>query len=130
MHTNILHSNQTQGYLIHEDLGAIEADAAHNGQYSLHKPNVEHGLGELKVTKVAWALCHPPMYVWHLILRSTVPIQGSLSPPAFGFPFSIVSAYSICATDICICTTQRVFTIKLHDLNFVVQTLQMCRHFF
>ena len=59
MHTNILQSNRTQGYLIHEDLGAIEADAAHNGQYSLHKPNVEHGLGELKVTKVAWALCHP-----------------------------------------------------------------------
>jgi hypothetical protein len=50
---------KTKGYLISEDLGADEVDIAHDGKYSLDEPNVEHQPGEFKVTKVAWALCHP-----------------------------------------------------------------------
>lgn len=46
-------------YLIREDLGAVKADAAHNGEHSLNEADVEHGLGKLKVSKVAWTLRHP-----------------------------------------------------------------------
>jgi hypothetical protein len=35
----------------------------------------------------------PAMHVSHLIFRSTVPIRGSLSPPVFSFPFSIVCIF-------------------------------------
>ena len=71
--THIL--RKTKGYLISEDLGAVEADTAHDGKYSLDKANVEHRLGEFKVTKVAWALCHPS----HACLALDFPVNSPQS---------------------------------------------------
>jgi hypothetical protein len=55
----VLQSKETQEYLICKDFRAVEADTAHNGEYSLDEADVEHGFGQLKVAKVAWAFCHP-----------------------------------------------------------------------
>lgn len=44
--------------------------------------------------------------VSHFIFLSIVPSLGSLKPPGFGFPLSVVSPCSICTTDICRCINQ------------------------
>lgn len=41
--------------------------------------------------------------VSHFIFLSIVPSRGSLNPPIFGLPLSVVSPCSICTTDICLC---------------------------
>lgn len=62
-------------YLIREDLGAVKADTAHNGEHSLNEADVEHGLGKLKVSKVAWTLRHP----CHACLTLDFPVNSPQS---------------------------------------------------
>lgn len=55
-----------------------------------------------------WPKCpgHSAMlaiHVSHFIFRSIVPSRGSLNPPGFGFPLSVVSPCSMWTTDICLC---------------------------
>ena len=85
----------------------------------LIKPMWNIGLASSRWPKWPGHSAIPAMHVSHLIFRSTVPIRGSLSPPVFSFPFSIISADSICATDICLCKdTQRCkFTVTKRPLN-------------
>lgn len=59
--------------LIGEDLGAVEADTAHDGEHGLDEADVEHGLCELEVAKVAWALGHPS----HTCLALGPPVNGA-----------------------------------------------------
>ena len=77
---------KTKGYLINEDLGAVEADTAHDGKYSLDKANVEHRLGEFKVTKVAWALCHPSHACLALDFSVDSPHPRVTKPAGFQLP--------------------------------------------
>ena len=53
-------------YLIHQDLGTVEAHTSNYGEYSLDESNVEHWLCELKVTKMSWTLSHPSHTMSHL----------------------------------------------------------------
>ena len=73
--THISSNNEPKGYLISEDLGAVKADAAHDREHSLNESNVEHRLGKLKVSKVAWALCHP----CHACLALNFPVNSPQS---------------------------------------------------
>lgn len=58
--------------------------------------------------------------VSHFIFLSIVPSLGSLKPPGFGFPLSVVSPCSICITDICLCIHQMAIiqsTVKKNTKN-------------
>ena len=96
----------------------------------LMNPMWNIGLASSRCPKWPGHSAIPAMHVWHLILWSTVPIRGPVSPLAFGFPFSSLCIFYLRHRHLSLHNTESIFTIKLHDLNFVVQTLQMCRLFF
>ncbi|KAK3016581.1 hypothetical protein RJ639_005854 [Escallonia herrerae] len=65
--------DMTKKYLISEYFGAIKANATHNTENGLQKPDVEHRLCQLEVPKMAGALSH----VGHTSLALELPVNGA-----------------------------------------------------
>ena len=94
-YNKVLQNSQTREvgsmYLIRKDLGTIEADATHYGEYSLDEADMEHWLSKLKVAKVAWALRHPShaCLTFDLLVNSPQPRVTQATrlglPPFHGF---------------------------------------------
>ena len=51
-----LQGRSAEAYPVQQQFGVVEADAAQDPQHSPNEADVIHGLGQLDVTKVAWAV--------------------------------------------------------------------------
>ena len=77
---------------ISKDLGAVEADAAHDGEHGLDEADVEHGLCELEVAEVARALGHPG----HACLALGPPVNGAQARVAQATRLGLPLLHGLC----------------------------------